>query len=237
MNMRTIIPVPCDQTRWPRGAAAGGANVSTIMVNGSPADLPDDPRVSLLDFLREHCTSSAPRRDAIRAPAAPARCSWTASGSCPAWLWRSSTRAERSLRSRGSTPTARCTRCSRHSSSMTASNAATARQVRSAPRSAWCRSSSAASPATSPTIWPPRPIAQLTARPRGAARAHERQSVPLRRLQRHRRGDRANLSRREAGAMTPFTLFPAGAIPWTLRTPAPRARCASTWAGARTSST
>jgi len=53
VNMRTIIPVPCDQTRWPRGAAAGGANVSTIMVNGSPADLPDDPRVSLLDFLRE----------------------------------------------------------------------------------------------------------------------------------------------------------------------------------------
>ena len=47
----------------------------------------------------------------------------------------------------------------------------------------------------------------MRARPRRAARAHERQSLPLRRLQRHRRRDRRDLAR-ERGAHDPLHLCP-----------------------------
>ena len=68
--------------------------------------------------------------------------------------------------------------------------------------------------------------------PRRTARAHERQPVPLRRLQRHRRRDRRDLRRRCArrrvrageGRMNPFTYSRAGDAAAAIRDAAQRRR-------------
>ena len=83
-----------------------------------------------------------------------------------------------------------CTRCSRRSSTTTAFSAATARpgQICSAVGMVGRTGARRAEPCDRRS-----PATEIASRPRRAARAHERQPVPLRRPQRDRRRDRRGL--------------------------------------------
>ena len=149
-----------------------------ITVNGVAAELPSDPRVSLLDLLRDHLHLPGTKKGCDQGAAAPAPCWSTASASCPAWRWRCSTTGARSPRSRGWRRTARCIRCKRRSSSMTGSSAAIARPDRSVRRWAWRAELRRGVPShVTADLARSGDIAQRDE----IARADERQSVPLRR--------------------------------------------------------
>ena len=60
------------------GPTIEGAVPVTLRVNGKDRQLRVDPRTTLLDCLRETLLSPEPRRAAITANAAHARCTWTA---------------------------------------------------------------------------------------------------------------------------------------------------------------
>jgi hypothetical protein len=62
--------------------AVHGAKAGTVVlsVNGQERELRIEPRVSLLDALREHLGLTGSRRAVIRAPAVRARCGWMAGG-------------------------------------------------------------------------------------------------------------------------------------------------------------
>ena len=173
-----------------------------ININGAAEQPPADPRVSLLDSLREHLGLHGTKKGCNQG--ACGACTVLVDGerifSCLALAVQYE--GARSRPSRGLGRDGRCTRCSRRSSSTTDFSAATARRARSAPRSAWPGRSSAACRATSPRIWRPSTIAL---EPRRIAGAHERQPLPLRRVQRHRRGDHRSRRSPRSGAMTPFT--------------------------------
>ena len=171
-------------------------------INGRPVAVEVDVRTSLLDLLRDHLHLTGTKKG----------CNQGACGACTVLV--DGERINLLPGPGGAVPGARdhddrgpggrrtrCTRCRRRSSSMTASSAATARRGRSARPSAWRGEWERGVPSDV--------TADLTAdtrraRPRRAARADERQSLPLRRVQRHRRGDRAPRVVRGGRAMTPF---------------------------------
>ncbi len=109
-----------------------------IIINGSAVSLPDDPRVSLLDLLREHLHLTGTKKGCNQG--ACGACTVLVDGerinSCLALAVQYQGRSITTIEGLGDA-TALCIRCSRRSSSMTASNAATARRGRSARRSAW----------------------------------------------------------------------------------------------------
>jgi xanthine dehydrogenase iron-sulfur cluster and FAD-binding subunit A len=62
------------------------AYATTLTVNGvTRAIALDDPRVTLLDLLREQLDLTGTKKGCDRANAAPARCWSTAGGSIPVW--------------------------------------------------------------------------------------------------------------------------------------------------------
>ncbi len=127
----------------------------SISINGASAELPQDPRVSLLDFLREDLHLAGTKKGCNQG--ACGACTVLVDGerilSCLALAVQYEGRAVTTIE--GLRGDGGCIRCSRPSSSMTASNAATARPARSARRSAWRPRRSAGCPATSPPTSPP----------------------------------------------------------------------------------
>jgi hypothetical protein len=139
-------------------AATGPSAVSVALrVNGADLALSIDPRVSLLDLLRE----------TLQLPGTKKGCNQGACGACTVLVdgerilscltLAVQSKGGTSRPSKGSLTTPGFTRCSKRSSSMMASSAATAPQGRSARRWGWWPSWSAACRATSrPTCRPTR---------------------------------------------------------------------------------
>jgi xanthine dehydrogenase iron-sulfur cluster and FAD-binding subunit A len=110
----------------------------TIRINGAQAAVPADPRVSLLDFLREHLHLTGTKKG----------CNQGACGACTVLVdgeQRILSCLALAIQYQGRDI---CIRCNKLSSNTMVSNAAIARPVRSVRRSAWRPSSSAACPAT-----------------------------------------------------------------------------------------
>jgi len=60
----------------------------SLMVNGDIRTIVVEPRVTLLDALREELGLTGTKRRALAARAAPAPCMSTVAGSCPVWRSR-----------------------------------------------------------------------------------------------------------------------------------------------------
>ena len=103
-----------------------------LHLNGSMVSAEAPADISLLHLLRDYLGITGPRKAAGSANAAPARCSWTAGWSTPAWRWPPRLTAATSSPSRASAERmAARTTSSRLSSTTARSNAATASP-------AWC---------------------------------------------------------------------------------------------------
>ena len=167
-----------------------------MMINGVPVSLPNDPRVSLLDLLRDHSALHGhqeglqPGRVRRLHGAGRRRAHPLLPGARGAV-----SRAARSRRSRGSARPAALHplqqafvehdgfQCGYCTPGQICSAVGMAAEIRRGVPSHVTRDLAAETIALSP---------------RRAARADERQSVPLRRAQRHRRGHRRDSSRRRA---------------------------------------
>src|ERR1700761_7750954 len=74
----------------------------TISINGSVEQPPEDPRVSLLDYLREQLGLHGTKKGCAQGACGACTVLGDVNGSCRAWPWRCSTTDVRSPRSRGS---------------------------------------------------------------------------------------------------------------------------------------
>ena len=97
---------------------------TTLTINGQPHDLAIEPRVTLLDLLREQLHLMVLRRAATMASAARARCWRTGIASWRACPWRSPRTGNKSRRSRGWRRAKNCIQCRPLLSSTTDSSAA-----------------------------------------------------------------------------------------------------------------
>ena len=191
-------------TPWPGDRAGAGRRLRlrprprsakvSFKVNGKATASSSTPAPRCSTPCASTCTSPAPRRAATTASAAPARC-WSTGGASTACLTLAVMHEGDSITTIEGLGHARaaCIRCRRPSSSTTASSAATARRARSARRWRCSRD-----PGRRAQPCERRPRRQAAALGGGAARAHERQHLPLRRLLQHRRGDHRGRRRQRA---------------------------------------
>ena len=184
----------------PGGVAAQGTTEEpapsvaavTLEVNGTPRTLELDTRTTLLDALREHLHLTGTKKGCDHGQCGA--CTVIVDGrrinSCLTLAVMHE--GDQRHHDRGPGHAGRsCTRCRPPSSSTTATSAATARRARSArPCGAGRDQGRHPEPRHAPTSTA---APQLTRR--RAARAHERQHLPLRRLLQHRRGDHRSRGR------------------------------------------
>ena len=179
-----------------------------LIINGSPAELPDDPRVSLLDVLRENLHLTGAKKGCNQG--ACGACTVLVDGervlSCLTLAVQVDGRAVTTIEGLATSdsdlhPLQRAFvehdgfQCGYCTPGQICSAVGMIEELKRGVPSHVTHDLSARR--------------RIALEPRRAARAHERQPVPLRRLQRHRRRDRRDVA--GARRMTPFSLQPAPA--------------------------
>ena len=179
-------PVLAGETRHMNAAKPIPKMPVTLVVNGESHRLALDPRVTLLDALREHLDLTGTKKGCDHGQCGA--CTVIVDGrrinSCLTLAVMHDGESVTTIEGLG-TPDISI-RCRPPSSSMTASNAAIARPARSAPRSAMLDE-------IRPGIraMPPTTLTRSPSYGRRDPRADERQPLPLRRLSQYRRRDHA----------------------------------------------